>query len=149
MTKSYLMAIVFCTVPLLLSAQLQKHLHKTYEIADSIDMIVLDTYDNRYEAVPWAGNTIMTETKIQLYEASNAILEHFMEKGRYDLEPYIEGTLLKLVSKDKERRAIKTSKGESFEVFELRIFIPEDFEKSGDHTWVKEVPEATLGEKDN
>jgi len=107
-------------------AQLQKILHQSFEI-EEVASISLDLY-GEYEIEKWAGNTILTETSIQLYDANPNIFKFLVKNGRYEIESGGEGELFSLTSKDKQRRSIKTKEGECFEFVKLKIFIPEDFE---------------------
>lgn len=107
-------------------AQLQKILHQSFEI-EEINSISLDLH-GEYELEKWAGNTILTETSIQLYDANPNILKFLIKNGRYEIESDSEGETFKLESKDKQRRSIKTKEGECFEFVNLKIFIPEDFD---------------------
>lgn len=121
-------------------AQIHQSLHKIYTLEDSITSISFEIFEqDEREVVQWAGNTMMTETKIQLFNASKGILNHFIENGRFEIELVVEGTDLKIISKDMERPAIKTTKGVSSEIVSIRFFVPEDFEKANDNLWVKKV----------
>lgn len=141
----YIPALVFCfSLPFSALGQLQKILHQTFEV-DSFAVIQLDVY-GEYQVELWAGNNIMTETSIKLYQASEGILNHLVEAKRYDLETEKEGQLIKLFSVDKERPPIKTHKGECSEVINLRIFVPDSFGKTAEHSWSR--PLETV-EKDN
>lgn len=125
-----------------LFGQIHKSLHKTYTLEDSITTISFEIFDqDEREVVPWAGNTLMTETKIQLFNASKGILNHYIEQGRFEIELIVEGTDLKIISKDKERKEIKTTKGVSSEIINVRFFVPEEFEKVSDNQWKKKVKE--------
>ena len=122
--------------------QLQKLIHQTFELDDA-SQVDLDLY-GEYEVQEWAGNTILTETTIKLYDASPGILNHFVEKGRYNIKSEFAGEQLKLISADKERSPIKTNKEEGTEAFEeikLRVFIPDILKKIGESTWIKPEPE--------
>lgn len=106
-------------------AQLQKILHQSFEL-DEIENITLDLH-GEYEIEVWEGNTILTETSVQLYDANPNILKFLVKNGRYEIESNGDGGTINLISKDKTRRAIKTKEGECFEFVNLKIFIPEDF----------------------
>ncbi len=106
-------------------AQLQKILHQSFDI-EEVTSISLDLY-GEYELEKWAGNTILTETHIQLYDASPNIMDFYVKQGRYDMEGTLDGEHFKMISKDKVRKTLKTKEGECFEFIKLRIFIPEDF----------------------
>lgn len=120
----------------LLPAQIQRIMHQTFPVGDSIAEINMDIY-GEYKIETWPGNTILLETQVKLYNATPGILEHFLEAGRFELEAKQEESRLLLVSKDKERRPITTSKGECFEEVNQRLFIPEEFEPGGEHRWVR------------
>ena len=116
-------------------AQLQKTIHKTFQI-DSAEVITLELY-GEYQIETWAGDNILTETKIQVFNASKTILNFLLENGRYDIKmELLEKTLL-LQSKYQNRTPIKTKVGESKEVVNLRIFIPDTFVASGNNRWIK------------
>lgn len=114
-------------------AQLEKVLHQTFFL-DEIDLVALNVAGD-IEIEQWAGNTIMTETKVKLYEGSPGIINYFVKTGRYDIEHESFGSEgIRLNSKDSVRRPIKTKAGECYEEVIVRVFIPEDFEKDGNNT---------------
>lgn len=127
------------------NAQLEKVIHQTFEIGEA-NNIALDLVGT-YEIEPWAGNNILTETKIQMFNASPAILNHFVKEKRYEIQVESEGISLKLISFDKERRAIKYKEGECSEIVNVRIFVPEDFEKIDKSHLVRKA--KTVKVKDN
>lgn len=119
--------------------QLQKITHQTFTVSDSVTILVIAPYgDYQFEA--WPGNKIMLETKIKLYNATGSILDFLLESGRYEVIIEREEALLRLVSKDKKRQAIRTKKGECFEEVEMRFFIPEEFISDGEHQWSRPSP---------
>ncbi|HHM21539.1 MAG TPA: hypothetical protein ENJ20_05900 [Bacteroidetes bacterium] len=121
-----------------LSAQLEKTIHQTFEVKDK-KTIQLDIKSDSLSIVSWAGNSILTETKVKLYGASPSILKHFMEKEqRYTIKADTSGTTLLLTSVDKERKPIRTRSGESPEYVNIRIFVPEYFRKESETKWVAE-----------
>ncbi len=111
-------------------AQLQKIIHKTFAL-DSAETVQLDLYGDDYVIETWAGDNILTETKIKLYNASKTILKFFLEKGRYDIEGKLEENILTLRSIDKNRPPIKNKEVNCYEVISLRIFMPDTFAESG------------------
>jgi len=116
--------LTFCGISTA-NAQLTKMIHQTFETAEA-NRIELNLY-GEYEIEKWAGNTIMTETSIELYEASNNILKHFTEAGRWDIEEDQSETSVKLTSVDLERRTLRTKAGECFEIIKMKIYVPEEF----------------------
>jgi len=108
-----------------LQAQLERIIHDEFDV-EEISAINLDLY-GAYEVVPWAGNKILVETKIQLYSANNAILNHFIEAGRYKIDLLKDTEEASMVSVDMERKPIRTKSGECSEHVSIRLFVPEDF----------------------
>jgi len=129
-------------------AQLQKVLHRPFEL-DSAQVIVLDLY-GEYEVNPWAGDNILVEITVKLYQATDGILKHFIEKEeRYEMDASREGEVFKLVSKDKKRNPIKTRNGECFETVVVRVFLPDRFDADGEHRWKRKVTEADKPKEQN
>ena len=66
-------------------AQLEKVLHQSFDL-DGVNSINLELY-GEYEIEKWAGNSILTETSVQIYDATPGIFKHFVEKDkRYGIE---------------------------------------------------------------
>ena len=116
--------------------QLQRTIHKTFSL-DSAEVVELNLYGDDYVVETWAGDNILTETKIKLYNASKTILNFFMERGRYDIEGQIEENILVLTSKNSSRPPIKNKDLQCHEVISLRIFMPDTFAESGGASWTK------------
>lgn len=127
------------------SAQVKKIVHQSFEI-EGIDNVKLDLAGD-YEVVTWAGNSILIETNIELYSASRDIYNHFKKEGRYDVEADTSTNLIVLKSLDKERKPIKTSKGECFEIVRVRILIPEDFNILDKTSLVRKEPSYKLSDQ--
>lgn len=109
-------------------AQLEQTIHQTFELNDKAS-VQLDLYGG-YTLTPWAGNNILIETKIQLFNSSASIFKHFIEKDkRYQIEADTSSPeKLRLYSHDMKRTTLRTKTGaESTEVVETRIFIPENY----------------------
>ncbi|MGK0364352.1 MAG: hypothetical protein ACI85O_001409 [Saprospiraceae bacterium] len=125
--KNTLLLFSFLFLNISANAQLKKTVHQTFEIGEARN-INLEVY-GEYEIESWSGNTIMSETKIELYDASPHILKFFMkEKERYMLTLNGEGEeSVNLVSNDKERRSIQYKGKECFEQVKVKLYIPEDF----------------------
>lgn len=139
-------------IPLLMSflffalnanAQLQKILHQSFEI-EEVNSISLDLY-GEYEIEKWAGNTILTETHIQLFDATPSILRFFVEQGRYEIEGSLNNeTSFTMASKDKERRSLKTKEGECYEFIKVRILVPEEFTITNEKSLVRNTEQEEL-----
>jgi hypothetical protein len=89
----------------------------------------------------WAGNTIMLQTKVLLYDANTSILKFFLENGRYDVSADQIGEVLYLTADDQERRVIKSDGVECYEIIEQKIYIPEDFLPTAVNVFTKAIVE--------
>jgi hypothetical protein len=120
--------------------QLEKTLHQTFDLGEKTTLL-LDLY-GEYAIVPWAGNNILVETNVQLYNSTSSVLKHFIEKDlRYqiDVDTMQSGALV-LVSHDKKRIGLRTKTGAvSTEVITTKVFVPEDFIVKDEKTLVKEA----------
>lgn len=116
-------------------AQLEKTIHQTFSL-EKAPSVQLEVYGD-YELIPWAGDHILTETNIQLYDASEGILEHFLKVGRYEMMVDTADGQFSLVSKDQERRSVKTSKGECYEFVNTKIFVPDTYSIQNKNTLLR------------
>ena len=133
-----LVGLLLCLVTICFG-QLEKTIHQTFELNETAT-VQLDLH-GEYTLVTWAGNNILVESKIQLYNSSASVLKHFIEKDqRYLIEADTSTTgILKLFSHDKKRASLRTKTGaESTEIVETRIFIPENYAIRDDKTLVLE-----------
>ncbi len=120
-----------------LQAQLEKTIHQTFFIADA-SSITVELIGDSIAIVPWAGNTILTETKIELYDASPSILAHFTDKEkRYVIDADTSANQFRLFNIQQERKPIRTRHGECPEIVHIRVFVPENFEKESDYKLVR------------
>ena len=120
-----LSAFFFLVISQLATAQLSKVLHQSFEIGD-VKTVSLNLV-GEYEIEKWAGNTILTETSIEIYDAKPGIFNHFVKEGRYEIIADVQEATATLTSKDRERKSIRTKKGECYEFIKLKIFVPDDF----------------------
>ena len=128
------LSILFFTQ--LSQAQIEKVVHQTFDLGDnkSISLGIV----GEVQVVPWAGNTIMTETRIEIYDASPSIFNHFLEvERRYEIEADTTGNQFKLYSFDQERKAIKTKNGTCPEIVEIKVYVPEEFHQQDELTLVR------------
>ncbi|HEB62533.1 MAG TPA: hypothetical protein ENI82_05210 [Bacteroidetes bacterium] len=121
------------------NAQVEKILHATFNI-DTLETLSFDIA-GEYHIEKWAGNMILAETVVKLYDANSHILDYFIKEGRYDLELKMENGITSLVSKNNRSHPIKTSKGECFEETFIKLLIPEDFNIENDKKIVRESKE--------
>ncbi len=109
-------------------AQLSKVIHQTFEI-DSIQNLTIKLV-GEYKLEKWAGNTILTETKVKIYNTTPGDFKYFIEeKKRYEIVAELNGTIGTLFSFDSKRSSIKNKKTgeESYETVKVKIFVPDDF----------------------
>ncbi len=113
-------------------AQMERTVYQSFEI-DSCTEVELNLV-GEYDLKKWAGNSILTETNIQIWKASPKILDFFIEQGRYDVTPTVAYPNVKLVSKDQNRKSIKTKEGQCIEIIRLTVMVPDTFEWSSEDT---------------
>ena len=119
-----------------LLAQLKHTQHQTF-VLDSINQVRINLVDP-FTVEVWAGNQVMTETQVQLYQASESVLKFFLKNERYTIVPDSNSVAsLVLQSKDTVRKPIKTKFGEAEERISVRIFVPKNFEQKGDQLWAR------------
>jgi hypothetical protein len=126
--KQYILVGILLFSAFTIFAQLEQTIHQAFELNDK-SSVQLDLY-GEYTLTPWAGNNILIETKIQLFNSSASIFKHFIEKDkRYLIEADTSSSeKLRLFSHDMKRTTLRTKTGaESTEVVETRIFIPETY----------------------
>ncbi len=184
--KIYINFLLLLLIPTLGLAQQQKTLHQTFEI-EEVERLNFDLYDE-IEVEKWEGNTVLTETKIEVHDATKGIFNHFVKEGRYEIlladtpsakvskteqyalnEDYFnedatsttpdpqeiveeemeeaaapagpqEGVVY-LTSKDSDRKPIRTRTGECLEIVKVRIFIPQEFNQSGQNSYFRTLPD--------
>lgn len=117
------------------NAQMERTTYQTFEI-DSARVINLDIMDE-YEIKTWAGNNLLVETNIRIWDASKEILNFLIKEGRYDLttdsttDPHPKE--IRIYTKNTVRRPVKGREGgKCLEIADCRIFIPDSFVISED-----------------
>lgn len=132
------------------NAQFEKIIHQSFEIEEIVDLKFNIAGD--YVIEPWAGNVILTETKVRLHNASPSIFKYYLEKERYNLTSASDHKTVTIESLDMERKPIRTKTGECYEFVKVRIFIPEDYIRLTDNHWrlegAEDTPVATTKEND-
>ena len=137
MNKIKLFFLTFLFLPPLSEAQVHKSFHQIFEMSDSVSTIELKLV-GEYEWEHWAGNTIMLQTKVELYDASQATLDYFWEKDeRYKVEGQGGGKKMLLFALKQERPGIKVGGVQCFEIVKQRLFIPDTFELTGEGVFTK------------
>ena len=137
MNKIKFLFLAFFLLPFLANAQVHKSFHQIFEMSDSVSTIELKLV-GAYEWEHWAGNTIMLQTKVELYDASQATLDYFWEKDeRYTVEGQGGGKKMLLFALKQKRPGIKVGDIECFEIVKQLLFIPEAFELTGEGVFVR------------
>ena len=110
----------------LAQAQMERTMYQVFEV-DSVKSAQFEILD-LYELHSWAGNSILVETNIQISNASPEILDYLIKHGRYDVKMDTIGPgQVKIYTKLKERKTVKTPAGECTELPVAKIFIPDTF----------------------
>ena len=117
------------------SAQMERTMYQVFEV-DSAQTIDLDIA-GEYAVEPWAGNAILVETNVQIWDASREILADLIKNGRYDLRTDSTGELnpkhIRIFTKNLNRKSIKRLDGQKcLEIAVTKIFIPDTFYVSED-----------------
>lgn len=114
-------------------AQHTRVIHQSFEI-DSLEMLQLELV-GEYEISFWEGNTILTETKIELSDASPNILKYFVKMGRYDIEMKSQPLSANIKHLDYHRKPIYTQEGQAWENVKLVVYIPDVFSSEDNKTF--------------
>jgi hypothetical protein len=135
--RSILYTFSLALFPLLLGAQVNTTLHETIP-ADDPKEIRLRLVGS-YSVEPWAGNTILAETEVKLYDAAPHVLNFFVkEKNRYGLDTLQQDSILTIKSFDSIRVPIKYKETECYEEVHLRLLIPDSFQAQNDTLYIRE-----------
>lgn len=121
-------------------AQMERTMYQVFEV-DSMKTITLDIADI-YDLHTWAGSAIMIETNIQLSNATPEILDFLIKEGRYDvrMDTLAPGEV-KISTKIRDRKKIKTPAGECTEIPEAKVFVPDTFYWEGDKITIRRKEE--------
>ena len=123
----FLSFLLFCVISL--PAQQSRLLHENYPL-DSIQDIEL-ALKGDIEIETWPGNTILIETFLEVYDASRAVFDYYINSGRYELEAAQEGKRLRLSHKEEMNKQIRNKTSEFYEQLNIRILVPEEFVSVG------------------
>jgi hypothetical protein len=131
MKKIFIFCLLFFAFSSFVQAQMERTVYQSFEI-DSMETLDFDLV-GEYELIVWAGNSVLTETNVQISHASPSILDYLIENGRYEILSKIEPKSAAFTTKNKDRKPIKNaSKTECIEVITLKVFVPDTFEWSKD-----------------
>lgn len=124
------------------SAQMEQTIYQIFP-ADSVRTVHLDVVDS-CNIIPWAGDNVLAEIRIRLWDCSPEILDYLIKQERYTLLSEQRGEELWLSSKDQKRMEIRNKQKMTCpEYVEIKLFVPESFE------WTPGmVGKTTLNRKD-
>lgn len=136
LTRLYLLLALAALFPLSGWAQNEKVIHQTFDLA-GIDHLSLDLVGD-VQIEFWAGDNALSETRIQLYDAPAHVLKFFIEeKKRYEILEARHEKNLNLSANDPYRDPIRYRETSCFETVQLRLFIPDSFEKNGEGEYLR------------
>ncbi len=120
----------------LVQAQMERTMYQVFEV-DSVKTAQLEILD-LYELHSWAGNSILVETNVQISNASPEILDYLIKNGRYDVKmDTVAPGQVKIYTKIKDRKKVKTLAGECTELPMAKIFVPDTFLWSEDQKSIR------------
>ncbi len=109
---------------------MKRTIYEAFEV-DSAAAVLLDLVGfTDIEVTAWAGNTVLTEVNIEVWDASPEIVDFFVEQGRYKFAVERKGEEVHVASQVRERKVIKTKlSGPSGcqERINLRVFVPDNY----------------------
>ena len=110
--------------------QMERTMYQVFEV-DSVQTVDV-TVAGEYDILTWAGNSILVETNVQIWEASREILGELIKIGRYDLAVDSSGMAnprqIRIFTKNLERKPIKRIDGQKcLEIAVTKIFVPDTF----------------------
>lgn len=118
-----------------IQAQMERTMYQVFEV-DSAQVVKFEVA-GEYSILEWAGNSILVETNVQIWDASREILAELIKIGRYDLATDSSATPnpkeVRIFTKNLERKPIKRIDGQKcLEIAVTKIFVPDTFYISDD-----------------
>jgi hypothetical protein len=139
----YILTILITFFAVSSNAQVKKNLHQAFELPDENTEVTLDIFDE-FEVEKWASNNIMIVTTITLESGIQHVLDFYVSEGRYDVGKSGEKKSLTLTSKDKVRKQMKYKDALIYEIVEMKLFIPENYEFEDKNRLVKKLEDTVL-----
>ncbi|MFN0216347.1 MAG: hypothetical protein ACKVT2_18970 [Saprospiraceae bacterium] len=121
----------------IVQAQMERTMYQVFEV-DSAQTVQFEVAEkDEYDVLPWAGNSILLETNIKIWDASREILGQLIKDGRYDFTT--DSTVapnakqVKIFTKNSNRKPLKRLDGQKcLEIVVTKIFVPDTFYISDD-----------------
>ncbi len=118
--------LLFLSLSLPASAQMERTIYQVFEV-DSVKTVSLDLADV-YDIYSWGGSSILVETNIKISFASPDILDYLIKEGRYAIAmDTLAPDAMKIYTKNRNRKPIKTPNGVCTEIPDAKIFVPDTF----------------------
>jgi hypothetical protein len=96
----------------------------TYEVIPSENITHVNVQmDGDVVVERWTGDRVMIETKVDIYNASNSLVEFLIKEGRYELDKQPAGSSITL-SNRKNNKAITIKGIMVSEILKQRVFVP-------------------------
>ena len=113
--------------------------HKTVDL-DSVNAVTFDVFANdQVEFRSWPGDDILIETSVKINNGEAFVLDFFMKQRRWDLKEKRNGTDLLLVSRNKERKFVKSKDQRlTSETVVIVIYMPEEFTAAGERRFQRQ-----------
>lgn len=130
MIRRNLLLCSFILFQLGASAQVNRTIYQTFEL-DSAKTIILDMVGFTDPVpTPWAGNQMLTEVSVQIWDVKPEIVDYFIKKERYAFDRETNGDSLRIFTKVRKRSDIKMPgmSDKSLEKTTVKVFIPEIYQ---------------------
>lgn len=130
MIHRFILSSCWVLLTLQASAQMERTVYQVFEV-DSVQTVTLDIVGFTYpELHVWAGNSILTEANIQVWDASLEVVNELIKAGRYAFDSEKSGDLLRIFTKVRKREDFKLPgmKTKCVEQTTIKVFIPDIYE---------------------
>ncbi|MFM8449557.1 MAG: hypothetical protein ACKOAY_05580 [Haliscomenobacter sp.] len=114
----------------------KKTMHQTFEVPDSVCLVEIEIPWG-YVVERWPTNAMMVEETVELRKIPDSVAGALVKQGRFGLKLACKFGLCVLSPVQTSFPVIRTTMGELEEQIQVRIFLPDDFEKAGDHLWTR------------
>jgi hypothetical protein len=121
--------LIFCIGLLLAAIRAQAQMERTvYQVfpVDSALFVALDIVGfSTIEIITWQGTDVLVEARVQVWNATPAIVDDFIKNGRYEVAAEKKDSTLSIATKIRDRKPFKTRRGECTEIATIKIFVPD------------------------
>lgn len=116
--------------------QWKRLLHQSFDLPDSVCLVDIDL-PWHYDVERWPTNAFMVETTLDVENASETVLNGLLKQNRYAYKLYCQGGTCLLMPVLRPFLPLQTTQGVIQETLKARIFLPDDFERAGNHLWTR------------